>query len=200
MRKLTSAIAATLVSFVTLTGPSCDLGGGQPAFGETDPAPTAQDVVGVMAKLPPEACLYSGKKCKPGGYDKGPDARRIAAAIASSADGSLTGTRVGDAALMATYSSFESGNNASATGDCTAAGVCRAHGAWQIWYVPEDVAFDPARAASVWKSIAASSMKTCDKNAPDERLASVAGSCTFWKARQKVRQRAQAARDALTSP
>ena len=171
-----------------------------PAFAEVDQAPTVDDVVSMMAKLPSEVCLYqpARKGCdRPGGYDKGPDAHRIASAIASSADGSITGSRRFDAALMATFSSYESGNKADAVGDAG-----RAHGAWQMHYVSEDLASDPFKAAPLWRSLAVSSMatKTCAALPPDERLASVAGSCAYEPARRKVRQRMQAARDALAKP
>ncbi len=168
-----------------------------PVFADPDPAPTAADVMHMMARLPAEKCLYNahGKGCdKPGGYDKGPDAARIADAIAHGADGSLTGTRREDAALMATFSSYESGNKADAVGDSG-----RARGAWQLHYVADSVAFDPARAVSVWRSIALGTMKAavCRDNAPDERLAGVAGSCSYAPARRKVRQRVQVARGVL---
>ena len=166
-----------------------------------DPAPTVADVLGVMNRLPEERCLSnrSGKRCdQPGRYDRGPDARRIADAIVANADGRITGARKLDAALYATYSSYESGNDAGARGDCNAdRSVCKANGPWQIWFVSEDVAMDPGRAAPVWRSIASGSIKACEKNDPDERLASVAGSCSYAPARRKVRLRMQAARDAL---
>lgn len=189
MRKLTLALPFVLAV--------CDL---TPAYAVDDPAPTLDDVVHVMSKLPPEKCLYqpAGKGCdRPGGYDKGPDAQRIAAAIVESADGRLTGTRRGDAALMATFSSYESGNKADAVGD-----VGKALGCMQLHYVGPDVAFDPSRALPTWRGIAKGTMeaKACAANAPDERLAGVAGSCTYEPARRKVRQRVQAARAALSTP
>jgi hypothetical protein len=174
----------------------CDI---EPVFAESDPAPTAAEIVGVMAKLPSEACLFhpKGVGCDhPGGYDKGPDARRIAEAIATTANGAIMGSRKLDAAVMATFSSYESGNNASAVGDHG-----KAHGAWQMWFASEDIAFDPAQAALVWRSLAVSSMNTgaCKTLPPDEKLAGLAGSCVYYPARVKVRQRVQAARAALES-
>jgi hypothetical protein len=188
MRKLILALLFTLSV--------CDV---EPVLATEDPAPTADDVLGVMSRLRPEACLYNRAAAgcdRPGRYDKGPDARRIAEGIAAAADGSLTGTRQQDAALMATFTSYESGNVATAVGDGG-----RAHGAFQLHYVPEQVAFDPLRAAPIWRSIARETMTSavCKDNPPDERLAGVAGSCSYAKARRKVRQRMQAARDALSA-
>jgi len=188
MRKLILALPLLLTV--------CDV---EPVFADPDPAPTVEDVLGVMHRLPEERCIYREKSnCRttPGRYDRGPDARRIAQAIVANADGSLTGTRALDAAVYATYSSYESGNDASAVGDHG-----RAHGPWQIWFVSEAVATDPMQAAPVWRSIAASSMatKACAALPEDERLAGLAGSCSYQPARRKVRLRMQAARDALSS-
>lgn len=152
-----------------------------------DAAPTAAEVLQMMSKLPAEMCLYTGKRCEPAGFDKGPDARRIADAIAHAATGELRGTRLEDAALMATYSSYESGNDAHATGDSG-----RSHGAWQIKFAPAEVSEQPDRAASIWLSLARDG--ACKGVADDEKLAGLAGSCTSSAARQKVRQRAQLAR------
>jgi len=168
-----------------------------PAFAEDAPSATVDDVLGVMHRLPEEGCLYNphGKGCTmPGRFDHGPDARRIAESIVVAADGSITGNRALDAAVMATFSSYESGNDASAVGDRG-----RARGAMQLWFVSDSVAFDPAQSVLAWRAIARGSVKMCKDNAADEKLASVAGSCSYWKARQKVRQRMQAARDALTA-
>ena len=164
----------------------------------TSSRPTADDVLKMMASIPEERCLYNrhAKGCDhPGGYDKGPDARRIADAIAPAADGSIYGSPRFDAALMAIFTSYESGNKADAEGDCNEQHQCRAHGAFQLWYVSEEIAYDPLRAAPTWRSMAVSSTKTCAKNVDDEKLASLAGGCTFSKARQKVRQRTQLARE-----
>jgi hypothetical protein len=150
---------------------------------------TTQDVLGFMAAVPPEGCLYSGKSCKPAGYDKGPDALRIAQAIAATASGEILGNARDDAALMAVFSSYESGNDTRAEGDHHSS-----HGAFQIKFVPQDVAEDPVRAAPIWRSLALLGMSACAKNDPDERLASVAGSCSATKAKTKVRQRVQLAR------
>jgi hypothetical protein len=178
----------------------CDV---EPVLADPDPVPTVDDVLAVMASIPEEHCLFNpkGKGCgKPARYDRGPDARRIALAIVANANGGLTGSRKLDAAVYATYSSYESGNNASARGDCNEdKTVCKANGPWQIWYISPEVASDPDRAAPVWRSIATSSLKACASNPPDERMASVAGSCSYLPARVKVRQRLQAARDALGS-
>ncbi len=170
-----------------------------PVFADADPAPTATEVLSVMGQLKEERCLYNphAKGCdRLGHFDKGPDAKRIAAAIAGAADGSLTGERRLDAALMATFSSYESGNKADAVGDSG-----KAHGCFQMHYIDADDAFDPARAAPLWRSLAVSSMKmgACATNPPDERLAGIAGSCVYPPARVKVRQRVQAARDALAA-
>jgi hypothetical protein len=159
---------------------------------------TIDDVLGVMRHLPPEGCLYNphGRGCdRPGGYDRGPDARRIAEAIVKAADGRITGGVRLDAALMATYSSYESGNTANAKGDGGAS-----LGAWQIKYIGETM-FDPAAAVVVWRSRAVDSMRVCTARgaAPDEGLASLAGGCDFAQTRRKVRMRLKAARDALAA-
>jgi hypothetical protein len=172
----------------------------EPVFAGSDHLERIQpeEVIGVMSRLPPEACLYRphGKGCdKPGGYDKGPDAVRIAEAIARHADGAISGNPELDAAIEATFSSYESGNKADAVGDAG-----KAKGAWQLHFADESVAFDPEQAVTWWRSIAVGTMKvgSCANNPPDERLAGLAGSCTFEPARRKVRQRVQAAREALT--
>ena len=153
-----------------------------------------EDVLTMMAKLPPEGCLYNpGRKCGPGRYDQGPDARALAAAIAKTAPSRDV------AARMATYSSYESGNDAHARGDCRvvvdiAEKVCRAKCAFQLWGVPDEVADDPNRAAVEW--LAMTAREECVGLPQDERLAGLAGSCKSTKARTKVRLREQAARDA----
>ena len=191
MKSTAKVFATLLVSFVSLVGPACE--GSEPAFADADRAPTVDDVVHVMRVLPPEACLYTGKACKPGRYDQGPDARRIAAAIVSHVDGTLTGDRAHDAALVATFSSYESGNDARAVGDHG-----KSHGMLQIKYLPQEVAENPDRAVPNWIALARDG--ACKDLPVDEKLAGLAGSCLSAKARQKVRQRAQAARDALATP
>ncbi len=186
-----TTLQALAVMFVVTTCESTPV----PAY--TDPTPTTDDVLGVMARLPEERCLFNpkGKGCgHPAGYDKGPDAARIAAAIAASADGRITGTRREDAALIATFTSYESGNKADAVGD-----MGKALGALQLHYVGPDVAFDPARAVPYWRAIAVGTKQApgCRDNKPDEQLAGIAGSCTYEPARRKVRQRMVAARAAL---
>jgi len=174
-----------------------------PALAVEDRVPTADDVIAVMSQIPEERCLYGQQACREraGHYEHGPDARRIAEAIVAAADGSLTGTRLGDASLMAVFTSYESGNDASARGDCKDADrrLCRSNGAFQLMFITPEVAFDPAQAAPVWRAIARGSIKACKDNPDDEKLASVAGSCSFWKARQKVRQRVQLAREQAAS-
>jgi hypothetical protein len=192
MKKTLLAILALAAS----TEPSCGDIAGTPAFAVEDRAPTVDDVVRVMATIPEERCLYNpgGKRCdQPGRYDRGPDARRIAGAIVANADGSLTGTKREDAAVMAVFSSFESGNNASAVGDGG-----RARGALQLWYFGDE-AFDPDQAVPIWRSIARGSIKACSANVPDERLASVAGGCSYPPAKRKVRQRVELARKTIES-
>ena len=73
MKSTAKVFATLLVSFVSLVGPACE--GSEPAFADADRAPTVDDVVHVMRVLPPEACLYTGKACKPGRYDQGRAAR-----------------------------------------------------------------------------------------------------------------------------
>jgi hypothetical protein len=91
---------------------------------------------------------------------------------------------------MAAFSSYESGNKADAVGDHG-----QSHGAFQIKYLPPDVANDPGRAASNWVALARDG--ACKELPLDERLAGLAGSCASGKARQKVRLRVRAAREAL---
>jgi hypothetical protein len=157
---------------------------------------TTKQILGVMAQLPPEGCLYNahGRSCdRPGGFDRGPDAKRIADAIVATADGRVTGDRELDASLMAVYSSYESGNDANAKGDSG-----RSLGAWQIMFIGETM-YDPMRAAPVWRARAIESARVCGKLPVDEQLASLAGGCMYPKTRQKVRQRMQAARTALAA-
>jgi hypothetical protein len=157
------------------------------ATADEDRAPSVDQVIDMMAKLPPEGCLYSGKACKPGGYDRGPQAREIAAAIARHATGEILGSRQQDAALLATFSSFESGNDVHAAGDHG-----KSHGPLQIKYVPQQVAENPDRAVPIWIALARDG--ACAGLPTEEKLAGLAGSCASAKARQKVRQRVMAAR------
>ena len=170
-----------------------------------DERPTTQDVLDIMSKLPPETCLYNphGIECsKPGGYDRGPDARRIAAGIALAVDGSVRGDMRKEAALAATFSSYESGNRADARGDCHDAPdgerVCRAKGAFQLWTSDDSMADDPTSAARAWIKMAVD--ERCAGLDPSEDLAGLAGSCKSRKARRKVRLRTLAAEAALGDP
>jgi hypothetical protein len=169
----------------------------EPVFAEdaNDEVPlTSAEIVKVMAALPPEGCLFNphAKYCAaPGGFDRGPDAKRIAEAIVVAANGRVTGSKRLDASLMATYSSYESGNKADAVGDSG-----KSLGAWQIKFIGETM-FDPRQAAIVWRARAIDAEEVCKNLPPDERLASLAGGCMYPKVRQKVRQRMQAARVAL---
>jgi len=191
-------LAVSLFVALLSTAPDC---GGEPAFaapvdGVEAPLTVDQIVNGVMAKVPSEGCLYNreGKGCAKqfehgAGFQRGPDARRIAEAIARTADGRITGSKRTDAALMAVFSSYESGNKADAVGDGG-----KSYGAWQIRYLG-DAMFDPALAAPAWRSIAIESIRVCKDNAPDQQLASVAGGCRIHQAQVKVRQRVALARD-----
>lgn len=146
-----------------------------PAKGASESLST-DDVMAMAARLPAEG------KTVLGGYEKAKDAYAIAAGIAETAPSRER------AALMLTFAAYESGLTIAARGD---GGASR--GPWQLKYVPDEVAFDPARAAHYWLYLAAGSERTCASNPPDERLASLAsGSCQ--KARAKVRRRVETAR------
>ena len=124
---------------------------------------TADDVLTMVALIP-------APNGRPGGYERAPDARRIADAIAATADGSLLGTPREDASLMAVFASYESGNRVCPAGDGG-----KALGAWQLHYAGREVACDPARAARWWLAVARASVRLCADNPPDERLAALAG-------------------------
>ena len=98
----------------------------------------------------------------------------------------LRGSREQDAALIVTFSSYESGNDAHAVGDHG-----KSHGMLQIKYLPQDVAEDPERAVPNWIALARDG--ACKDLPQDEKLAGLAGSCQSAKARRKVRQRVEAA-------
>jgi hypothetical protein len=144
------------------------------------------EVLEMMERVPSECSLMRRPPhwCPrgPAGFERGRDARLIASAISSVAKSRE------EAALLAVFSSYESGNFARAVGDGG-----RSLGAWQIQGIGAG-AFDPYFAASYWLDLANRNIKGCWRNAPDERLASLAsGSC--FKARAKVRLRVRLARE-----
>jgi len=137
---------------------------------------TADDVLAMAAKLPAEG------KALAAGFEKSADAKAIAAGIAVNASDRV------DAARMLVYAAYESSLTIHVTGD---GGASR--GPFQLKNVPDEVAYDPARAAHYWLYLASKSRQLCASNPPDEQLASLAsGNCQ--KARVKVRRREETAR------
>ena len=90
---------------------------------------TAAQVLQLMAKVPEKA-----HPARAGRYEQAGDAKEIAAAIAGVAPERDT------AALMTVYAAYESSNQKCAIGD-----QGRSAGAWQLQYVPREVACDPAQ-------------------------------------------------------
>ena len=117
-----------------------------------------------------------------GHYDHGPSAKALAEAIARHA------TSREEAALAAVYVAYESGADANAVGD---KGKC--HGAYQLRYVPPDVAADPDASTRIWLSLARDAQEKCDGEM-DERMARLmSGSC--GAGRMKARKRAAMAHE-----
>jgi hypothetical protein len=171
MRKLTQALVALFVTLVS-SAPQCDLGG-EPAFGSTE-KPSTADVLSLMARVPEKA-----HPSRPGHYEQAGDAREIAAGIANAAGDRET------AALLTVFAAYESSNQKCAIGDGG-----RSAGAFQLQYVPREVACDPMRAASIWLAMAKDAQTRCLNNEPDERLAVLtSGSCSRGRAVARTRVR-----------
>lgn len=165
--------------------------GGEDAPPET--VVTASAVLDMMRLIPLECSLWGSAprpRCptdRPAGFELGPDAGAIAAAIARHAASRY------DAALLAVFSSYESGNDAHAVGDGG-----KSFGAFQVQGMGEG-AFDPDKAAARWLELARSGQHRCHRNPPDEQLASVAsGNCDHG--REKVRRRVRLARSLALLP
>jgi hypothetical protein len=161
------------------------------AFGEgpnaTPAAVSVEDVLAMMAQIPNECALYGTSACNPTwkkgpiGYDKFPDAREIAEAIAAGVDG-VEAPRL-RAAQGAVYAAYESNNRKCAMGDGGAA-----HGAWQLQGVPEYIACDPLRAFPIWLGKVRASEKACAALPVGERFAAVAsGNCEHGRVRVRIR-------------
>lgn len=157
-----------------------------PAFADVQQpaALTTDDVMSLMRAIPEKA-----HPARSGRYDQVGDAREIAAGIAHVASDR------GTAALMSVYAAYESSMQKCAIGDSG-----RSAGAWQLQYVPREVACDPMRAASIWLAMAKDAQTRCPDNEPDDKLAVLAsGSCT--RGRLVARSRARIAREvALATP
>ena len=144
---------------------------------------TAAQVLQLMDKVPEKA-----HPARAGRYEQAGDAKEIAAAIAGVAPERDT------AALMTVYAAYESSNQKCAIGD-----QGRSAGAWQLQYVPREVACDPARAASVWLSLARDASGRCLSSPPDDRLSVLTGgSCT--RGVLVARSRARIARQVAAAP
>lgn len=143
-----------------------------------------EDVLAMAARIPREA----SKTGEPAGYDRSPDARAIAAAVATVASDRQ------EAALLLVYAAYESDLHIAARGDGG-----KSRGPWQLKYVPDEVAFSPPRAAHYWLWLAAESKRRCVDNPADEQLAALAsGYC--GRGRAKVRHRAEVARAIASIP
>lgn len=123
---------------------------------------TREDVLQMMADVP--MCEFSSKPActRPRGMAYiGPDANEIADAIVAVVDGSVTGSVLLDASLMATYAEFESNGRRCAHGDWDKVRhVWRSWGAWQertAWAV----ACNPAKAARYWVNLAHAGQHLC---------------------------------------
>lgn len=119
------------------------------------------DVLAIMAKVPNECGLYrSCKWCAPedeacqlgaAGFERTPDAREIATAIAAG-----TSSRE-ETVLGVVYAAYESGNHKCAHGDGG-----KALGTWQMQRSPSAIACTPALAFSHFLARAHRSMAHCD--------------------------------------
>ena len=124
---------------------------------------TSRQVLELMSRVPEKA-----HPSRVGHYDQAGDAKEIATGIANAAPGRQT------AALMAVYAAYESSNQKCAVGDAG-----KSLGAFQLQFVPREVACDPARAASVWLAMANDAQTRCPGSEPDDRLSILTGgSCS----------------------
>lgn len=151
---------------------------------------TSDEVLGMMARIPsPEGGT------RVGGYERGPDAKEIANAIAAHVNRNVDNvfaTRRQTAATMAVYSSYESGNTKCAVGDSG-----RSLGFLQLQRVSVATACSPFDALVIWASRAKDALETCANNPPEERLAPLAsGNCAH--ARLKTRGRMMVAKSIIS--
>ena len=129
---------------------------------------SADDVIAMIVESPVQ--LGHWRKA---GFDKKPEAREIAEAIAAAADGSLLGNVREDAALMAVYAAYEGGMRKCVVGDGG-----KSWGTWQMQRASWKIACTPSLAIQEWLSRAQWSTKACERFPLEERLAQLAsGSC-----------------------
>jgi len=113
---------------------------------------------------------------------------RAVLAVSEDLDGSLTGSRAGDAALLLVWSFAESDWRACVAGDGG-----RSLGAFQLQMLDEKRACDVPTAAAEWLRRARRSEGVCAVLPPDERLAGLAsGACD--RGRELARRRVTEAR------
>lgn len=144
------------------------------APGRASPIVTIETVRAMQARIPncERGCESTGA------FATVPGAPKIAEAISATARSPF------EAAEMATYAAFESGNQPRLVSKADP----RDRGAWQLRFVADDVAFDPRKAAPVWLKIADASREHCKDLPPEERLAELAsGSCKYGRAQVRHR-------------
>jgi len=170
MRKLLSVVVALTLGLVSFQAHAQD-------------KVTPDDVMAMIAQIPVQLGHW-----KPAGFDRVPDAKAFAEAIADTADGSLLGDVRNDAALMAVFVAYEGGFRKCPVGDGG-----KSLGGLQLQRASRRVACTPSLAVAEWLARAQESMQTCAGLPPEERLASLAsGSCQAG--RSLVRRRVQVAR------
>jgi len=121
-------------------------------------------------------------------------ARSVAEAVELDEKPPLTGTKMGDVALMMRFARKESTILITdSRGECIAGDGGKALGTFQLQYTPAALACSPATAARIWLVMAHESVRRCAASDPDDRLALVTGGrCD--RGRTESRSRFEAAR------
>ena len=123
---------------------------------------------------------------------KQPDAPMIAQSAAQAVEldtfPPITGTKVGDVALMLQTAWGESTMSATKHGACVTGDHGRALGVWQLQNTPEVIACSVAPAAREWLRMAHYSLHKCATLQPDARLAGLfSGNCEHGLAISRYR-------------
>ena len=150
------------------------------ATGAPPPGITADLVADMQAKIPEESRY---RAMKPAGFEHAGDAKVVAEAIARHASSPK------QAAILAVFIAYESGNQLRARGDFRD-GVYHSFGPLQLGthVLPEEDAYDLDKAIVAWQALAASSAARCRALPEEEQLAAVAsGNCAHGHVKSRTR-------------